>query len=165
MSIDVGYLYCTRLTEEEKQLIDETTRKNRIELIILLMLIFSELCSSPARAVPLPGANGFTPPPPRCRPNRGPCRNYGIVSRTSTSACTNVNRDDPNGHSDRYFDESLNCLFENKQLQKKFKHAKYFGISGNYNQKNVDLFRKKLIEHMNSTHACLGTYRGHDVYH
>ena len=43
--------------------------------------------------------------------------------------------------------------------------AEDFGVEGNYNPANRDLYQKKLIEHMKSTHACLGTYRGHDVYH
>jgi len=90
-------------------------------------------------------------------------RSYGIFSRLATSAGSNI----PNNYNNSsYFDQSLNCEFTNKQLQKKYDaHAKDFGIMGNYNPKNRDLFRKKLIEHMKSTHACLGTYKGHDVYH
>ena len=52
-----------------------------------------------------------------------------------------------------------------KQLQKKFKHAKDFGVEGTYTLANRDSFQRKLIEHMNSTHACIGTYRGHEVFH
>jgi len=48
------------------------------------------------------------------------------------------------------------------QIQMKFKHAGKFGIIGNYNKQNSDLFRQKLIEHVQSsdTIAFAGTHRG-----
>ena len=33
-------------------------------------------------------------------------------------------------------------------MEKKYKHAPDFGISGNYNQQNVQLFKDKIIEHI-----------------
>ena len=65
---------------------------------------------------------------------------------------------------DLYYDSGLNCIFEKKQLQKKFKHAKNFGVLGNYNPAKRDLFQIKLIKHMKLTHARLGTYRRNAVY-
>ncbi len=49
-----------------------------------------------------------------------------------------------------------------KQLQSKFKHAKYFGITGNYSLANAKKFYTKIQEHLNSpkTKMMLGTYRG-----
>lgn len=85
-------------------------------------------------------------------------RSDGIFSRWATSRGSNT----MNGS---HFESSVNCRFERRQLQKKFNHAKDFGISGNYNPAQGDLFQRKLIEHMKSTHACLGTYRGKPVYH
>nr|QUS63743.1 hypothetical protein [Haslea silbo]QUS63948.1 hypothetical protein [Haslea silbo] len=66
---------------------------------------------------------------------------------------------------DSYYEPSLNSTFEKNQLQKKFDHAKDFGVEGNFNPANRDLYQRKFIEHMKSTHACLGTYRGWAVYH
>ena len=86
--------------------------------------------------------------------------NYGIISRSATSAGSQHN----NNQQDSYYEPSLNSTFEKNQLQKKFNHAKDFGVEGNFNPANRDLYQRKLIEHMKSTHACLGTYRGWDVY-
>lgn len=103
-------------------------------------------------------AEGFMLPkscqsPPQC-PNHDPFR-----VRTPPKT-TNVD-----GKGDPYYDSGLNYRFEKKQLQKKFKHAKNFGILGDYNTAKRDLFQRKLVEHMRSTHARLGTYRGNEVYH
>jgi hypothetical protein len=48
------------------------------------------------------------------------------------------------------------------QVQAKFKHAKHFGLSGNYNKENARLFEQKLAEHIKSpdTVVVAGTYRG-----
>lgn len=97
----------------------------------------------------LPGLPKYRPSPPKC-PNPDP---FSIKT-------INVH-----GKGDPYYDSDLNCIFEKKQLQKKFKHAKNFGIFGNYNPAKRDLFQRKLIEHMRSTHARLGIYRGNEVYH
>lgn len=134
-------------------------RRKRILLIICLSII---LTSKRVNSAPLDGVDGFNVPNnPRHRLHQNQCRNYGIFSRIVTSAST---RQNDNGN-DSHFEPSLNCTFEKKQLQKKFEHAKDFGVLGNYNPANRDLFQRKLIEHMKSTHACLGTYRGHEVYH
>lgn len=69
-------------------------------------------------------------------------------------------------YASSFYEASLNCNFTDKQLQKKFaRHAKDFEITGNYNVANRELFRRKLIEHMKATHACIGTYRRQEVYH
>lgn len=101
-------------------------------------------------------AEGFMLPGlPKCRPSPPQCPNHDPFR-----VRTNVH-----GKGDPYYDSGLNCAFEKKQLQKKFKHAKDFGILGDYNSAKGNLFQRKLIEHMKSTHACLGTYRGKPVYH
>ena len=94
---------------------------------------------------------------PRCG------RSHGISSRIVTSVSTNSSNDVNNLES--YFDSDVNCTFTKKKLQKKFKHAKRFGVLGNCNSNTLRLFREELIKHIKSTHACLGTYRGRDVYH
>ncbi len=109
---------------------------------------------------PIPGADGFTGSPnnPRCRQNPNQCRNYDIFSRSAGVRHNN----NINNVNDSHFEPSLNTTFEKKQLQRKFRHAKQFGVEGNYNPANRDLFQRKLIEHMKSTHACLGTYKGRE---
>jgi len=112
-------------------------------------------------------AEGFALPPLSSKPAMSrqipKCgRSHGIFSRWATSTGSNTSNNHNNGS---HFESSLNCTFERKQLQKKFKHAKDFDISVDYSATNGDLFQRKLIEHMKSTHACLGTYRGKPVYH
>ena len=84
---------------------------------------------------------GISRPIPRCG------RSNGIISRLAASAGSDIQNND-NRLSKSYFESSLNTIFEWKQLQRKFKHAPDFGMMGNYNFNNRDLYRKKLIEHM-----------------
>ena len=144
------------------ELTPEMAKSNRNIILTILLLIWV-LRVSQVEAAPLPGAYGFSvrPNTPRDRQNPNQCRNYGILSRAATLAGTNHN---DNGNNS-YYEPSLNSTFEKKQLQKKFEHAKDFGVLGNYSLANRDLFQKKLIEHMYSTHACLGTYRRQNVFH
>ena len=144
----LGYPY-----SYEDELTSEMSEKN-IKKLVMIFLLCWNLNVKKAPSAPLPGADGFV-----VRPNQ--CRNYGIPSRAATLAGSKLN----NNQQDSYYEPSLNSTFEKKQLQKKFEHAKDFGVEGNYNPANRDLYQKKLIEHMKSTHACLGTYKGHDVYH
>ena len=101
------------------------------------------------------------PARPRVLPRCG--RSHGILSRLAASAGSNIQN---NGNNGSYFDQSLNCEFTNKQLQKKFDdHASQFGVTGNYNSVNRELFRKALIKHMHENLICIGTYRVQPVYH
>ena len=54
------------------------------------------------------------PARPRVLPRCG--RSHGILSRLAASAGSNIQN---NGNNGSYFDQSLNCEFTNKQLQKK----------------------------------------------
>lgn len=49
-----------------------------------------------------------------------------------------------------------------KQLQKKFKHAKDFGVEGNYSKANADKFKKSIEDHVANpnTKVVNGTYKG-----
>ncbi|UOB16287.1 colicin D domain-containing protein [Abyssalbus ytuae] len=63
---------------------------------------------------------------------------------------------------------SSKILFSSfKQLQKKFKHAADFGISGNFNPSNIIKYRLAINQHINSagTRVIEGTYRGEKVLH
>lgn len=57
--------------------------------------------------------------------------------------------------------------FSAKQLQKKFKHAKYFGVTGNYSLTNAAKFQSAIEAHIanTATKVILGTYRGQPVTH
>lgn len=91
-------------------------------------------------------------------------KSHGILSRLAASAGSNTSNND-NDKNDLHFESSLNTIFERKQLQKKFKHAKRFGVLGDCNSTTLSLFREELIKHMKSNTACLGHYRGKPVYH
>jgi hypothetical protein len=59
------------------------------------------------------------------------------------------------------------CTIENKQIQKKFKHAPDFGVLGNYTPENAPLFKDKIIQHMKnpSTKILEGTFKTTEVTH
>ncbi|MCB9996614.1 MAG: peptidoglycan-binding protein [Rhodospirillales bacterium] len=69
--------------------------------------------------------------------------------------------------SSRFRDASWIRNASRSQLQKKFKHAKVFGIKGNMNNKNLAAYKKALEDHVKSpkTRAIKGTYRGQEVTH
>lgn len=53
------------------------------------------------------------------------------------------------------------------QLQHAFKHAKDFGIVGNWNKANGAAFRRSIQSHIDdsATEIIQGTYRGNPVHH
>jgi hypothetical protein len=57
--------------------------------------------------------------------------------------------------------------FSEKQLKKKFKHARDFGVLGNPNKANVLTFKSAIQRHVFDTETTpiLGTYRGVTVTH
>jgi Colicin D len=57
--------------------------------------------------------------------------------------------------------------FDSKQLDKKWKHARDFGVAGNRNKVNLILYQKALEDHVENllTEETIGTYRGISVYH
>lgn len=64
-------------------------------------------------------------------------------------------------------EERWNVEFNRKQLQKKFKHAKFFKIKGNPNSSTLEEFRKSIQEHVDSPDTIIkqGTYRKKNVTH
>ncbi len=54
-----------------------------------------------------------------------------------------------------------------KQLQKKLKHAKDFGVEGNFNKANSKKFNSAINQHLNApdTKMIPGTYRSDPVKH
>ena len=61
----------------------------------------------------------------------------------------------------------MNCNFNDQQLQKKFKHAREFGITGPFNPTNALAFKHAIINHLNdaNTKRIIGTHRGESVEH
>jgi hypothetical protein len=57
--------------------------------------------------------------------------------------------------------------FPAKQLQKKFKHALNFGVTGDYNPENAKAFERALLAHARdeTTQLIVGTYRSKPVTH
>jgi hypothetical protein len=61
----------------------------------------------------------------------------------------------------------FDCTIDNRQIQKKYKHAIDFKVPGNYNPENAQLFKDKIIEHMKkpSTQIIEGTFKNIEVTH
>lgn len=57
--------------------------------------------------------------------------------------------------------------FSARQLQKKFKHAPDFGVTGNYSNANAQAFQRALESHVRdaATQVIQGAYRGQTVTH
>ena len=50
-------------------------------------------------------------------------------------------------------------------MQHEFKHAEDFGITGNWNKANEELYKQAIQDHINdATDIYQSTYRGQDVY-
>ena len=140
--------------------------KKRKRKIIISFLVGLSIYRSAASGAPLPGAYGFQNiKPPQCR-------NYGIQSRPATGISTTV-RESPTNNNDNesnkknvsYYCSELDCIFDSRQIQAKYKHAPLFGVDGNYNPINGGLFREALIDHMREFKPISGTYHGKEVYH
>ena len=140
--------------------------KHRKRKFFLSCLLALSVRSSVVIGVPLPGAYGFgNAKPPQCR-------NHGIQSRAATAISTSV-RESPNNNNDNqsnkkndsYYCSEFDCIFDSNQVQSKYKHAPDFGIDGNYNPVNGQLFQEALIDHMREFEPRPGTYHGREVDH
>jgi len=92
----------------------------------------------------------------------------GIQQMRSTDVHVQRIKDfNSNGPNHETGSESIKTKFSDQQLQKKFKHAKYFGVKGNWNQKNKKKFKLALQDHISDaeTERIMGTYRGEKVIH
>ena len=128
-------------------LTDQTAKTNRLKLFRFLFsfLLFVPLVPHSVEAMPLPGADAFG------NLNLPKCRNYGTNSRASTSLSKsdspNINNQD-NKMTITDYNSEFDVLFNNRQLQSKFKHAESFGVVGNFNTNNLKLFKEKILNHM-----------------
>ena len=135
-------------------------KKKLIKLFVSFLLLWS-FTGNLAQSAPLPGAEGFSPPIYICRRRE-------TYSRQATGLKTHLNQN-PNdanipkenkARHDVYISE-LGCILKDNQIQKKYKHAVDFGITGNPNRENFELFKKKLVEHMTDpgTKSKNGTFK------
>src|SRR5210317_1098115 len=145
------------------QLTSEIARSNRNKMLTYNLLIWL-LKVSQVQAAPLPGADGFTP--------NYICSKRQTYSREATGLSTRLeqnpnNQNRPQRNNISQYIPEFDSTIDNKQIQKKYKHAPDFGISGNYNHKNAQLFKDKIIEHMKdpSTQIIEGTFKKTEVTH
>jgi hypothetical protein len=160
VTLNYIYLFFAKLFKKAKM-----SKKRKRKFIISFIAAFF-IYRSAAQGAPLPGAYGFQNiKPPQCR-------NYGIQSRVATGISTTV-RESPTNNNDNqsnkknvsYYCSELDCIFDSRQIQAKYKHAPLFGVEGNYNPINGGLFREALIDNMRQFKPILGTYHGKEVYH
>jgi RHS repeat-associated protein len=85
-------------------------------------------------------------------------KNGVLVKNSTPKGCNIFNKA---GEIDRTISIS------SKKLQSKWKHAKAFGVSGNFSMKNAEGFRKAIDQHVKNIGSTpiAGTYRGQDVIH
>ena len=158
MSLGYPFSYGDELTPK-------MARLNRLNLF-LFVIPFLLLAPKPAEAQFAQGFGNAN------LPRRQICRNYGIFSRQVTSSNSQLQDSVNNGYQDNKMSLSeyikdFDVILVNKQLQKKFKHAKDFGVVGNFNNKNLNLFKESIISHMKnpSTEFIQGFWKGDPVDH
>lgn len=134
--------------------------KRKLIKIVVSFLLICSFTVNLAQGAPLPGAEAF--------PVTYICRRKETYSRQATGLSTHLTQN-PNNQNiprenkaryDRHLPE-FNCMIEDSQIQAKFKHAEDFGILGKPNRKNFELWKDKVIQHIQdpSTKKIEGTYR------
>lgn len=65
-------------------------------------------------------------------------RNMGNLSRALKGVSTTLRERSQNGNKSNvvYYSSEFDSIFENRQLQRKYKHSKDFGVIGDYNPVN-----------------------------
>lgn len=139
MNLGYPFSYGDKLTPE-------MARLNRLNLF-LFVIPFLLLAPKPAEAQFAQGFGNANPP------RRKICRNYGIFSRQVTSSNSQLQDSVNNGYQDNKMSLS--------------EYIKDFGIVGNFNDKNLNLFKESIISHMKnpSTEFIQGSWKGDPVNH
>lgn len=134
--------------------------KRKIRKIFVNLLFFWYLTGNSVKGAPLPGADGFSPK--YISPKRDTYSRHAIHFGTHLQEHTNnANIPRPNrALYDRRLPE-FDCIIKDLQIQRKYKHAPNFGVTGNLNRENIELFKNKIIKHMKdpSTVVKKGTYK------
>lgn len=136
---------------------DELTPKmaqsNRNKMLTILLLIWL-LKVSQVQAAPLPGADGFTP-------------TYICRSREATVLSTRLEQNPNNQNIPKenraFYNRHVGdgSILTDLQVRKKFKHVPDLGVLGNPNRKNYELFKDRIVDHMNNPSTIIkeGTYK------
>jgi hypothetical protein len=134
--------------------------KGKKRKIFVSLLLFWFLKVNSVKGAPLQGAQGFSP--------TYICRNRETYSREATALSTRL-KENPNNinipreNKARYNRRipEFGCIIKDLQVQKKFKHAADFGVIGNPNRENFELFKDKMAEHMRDPSTIIkdGTYK------
>jgi hypothetical protein len=140
------------------ELTPEMARENRNKSVIILLLIWA-LKVNQVQAAPLPGADGFTP--------TYICPKRQTYSREAAGLSThlkeNLNNQNIPRENRAFYDRHVGdgSILTDLQVRKKFKHAPDFGILGNPDRKNYELFKDRIVDHMKnpSTRIKEGTYK------
>ena len=140
------------------ELTPQVARENRKKILVILLLLWF-LKVNRVQAAPLPGADGYTP--------TYICRKRQTYSREATALNTRLKENPNNQNIPRenraIYDRRLpgGSILEDLQVGKKFKHAPDFGVLGNPNRKNYELFKDKIGEHTTNPSTIIkeGTYK------
>lgn len=158
LKLGYPYSYGDELTPEMAR-----SNRNKIKTISLLILL---LKVSKVQADPFPGADGFTPTY-ICRQKQTYSYSIEATSLSTRLKSNRINENRPQSTKISQYIPEFDSIIDNKQIQRKYKHAPDFRILGNFNQKNAELFKDKIIEHMkkSSTQIIEGRYRKREVTH
>jgi hypothetical protein len=148
------------------------SKKNQTKKLVALLLLCLLKGNRGAHGVPFEGVEAFTPNYPNyiCR------RRYSYPSaqnRLGIRIAQNQNPADIYGAGGKKnevkveYIPQFNATISDKQLQKKYKHAKEFGLLSDYNVQNRKLFKEKILEHMRKpdTQTIKGRYKEIPVTH
>lgn len=135
-------------------------KKIKRKVIFGIIFVYSTIFKVEPASCQFQGVNGFVNRPIVCRRmgvERGSREAFNLGKELEIFSDQNRNDEFNVGH----------YSFSNKQLQKKFKHAKVFGIDGNFNKKNLELFKSEIIQHLRDSKTKLikGVFRNNEVFH
>ena len=138
------------------ELTPEMAQSNRIKTLTISILIWI-LITSRVEAAPLPGADGFTPICPKRQTYSREATGLSIHLKENPNN-QNIPRENRAFHDRHVGDDSI---LTDLQVRQKFKHAPDFGILGNPNRKNYELFKDRIVGHMKnpSTRIKEGKYK------
>lgn len=121
---------------------------------------------------------GFQPVQPIRQPPHIEGRNHLLFGNPKIDRFSSQNRvpsrsltvlESKKGHhpDNKFYNSEVGCYFTDRQLQKKYKHARVFGVRDrNYNPVNGKAFEKALVDHMKLVGKPIdGSYHKKDVYH
>ena len=117
-------------------------------------------------------ATGFYPVKPVVLPPHIEERNHLLFGKPKTDKVpsrfpTRLEIKKEYHQDNNFYNSEVDCYFSDRQLQKKYKHARSFGIrDSNYKPVNAKAFEKALVNHMKLVEKPInGSYHKKAVYH